>query len=431
MKVLILGAAVSGKAAMRLASRLGDEVFLYDADPETLVGVDAGATASGPFEATLLDGVDVVVASPGISEHSHAIQTVLRAEVALWSEIELASHHLDTPLAAITGTNGKTTTTVAAAEMLVASGIAARAVGNVGDPLSDEVGSHHDALVVEASSFQLRFIDTFHPVAAAVLNVAPDHLDWHDSMDAYVAAKARITENQVSDDIIVFDPDDAGSLAAVAASNATRIPVSGSRRPDGGNGPAGNHLHIAEHVMVRPDLDDAFLFDLTVAGTLALRMGASPEGVEAVIAGFTSGIHRRQVIGIWHDVVWINDSKATNPHAAAAAVRAYESVVLIAGGRNKGLDLAPVVEPQSLRHVVAIGEAAAELADLVPQARFTPAATMTDAVAIAATIAVAGDTVLLAPACASFDMFVDYAERGDVFAAEARRLHDSNIRGGI
>jgi UDP-N-acetylmuramoylalanine--D-glutamate ligase len=430
VKVLVLGASISGAAAIRLAERQGYEVAVYDADPTKVVDYAARGleTGSGELDAATVVGADVVVTSPGIPEHGRAIQTVLKTGVPLWSELEFAARHTSSPIAAITGTNGKTTTTVAAAEMLTASGVPAVAVGNVGQAMSD--APEDTTLVVEASSFQLRFIDTFRPDAAAVLNIAPDHLDWHQTMDAYVAAKARITENQGADDIVVVDPDDPVAMSAVVSSNARVVAASGVRHPSGGNGPSGDVVHIGGNTLPRPRLDASYLFDLVVAGTLALHLGGNADGVATTMESFATGRHRREVIGVWGDVVWVNDSKATNPHAAATAVSAYPSVVLIAGGRNKGLDLSPIVVPPSLRHVIGIGEAADELRELVSAERFTPASSMAAAVAIAAELAGPGDTVLLAPACASFDMFDNYLARGDAFAEEARRAHE-HITGGV
>ncbi len=422
---------MSGDAAVRLALSLGHGVRVYDLDPTR---VEDHRTAgrevvSGEPEPSLFAGIDVIVTSPGIPEHSDVIQLGLASGVDLWSEIEFAARHTRAPYAAVTGTNGKTTTTVAAAEMLHASGVAAHAVGNVGAAMSDAATSG-DPLVVETSSFQLRFIDTFRPSAAAILNIAPDHLDWHRTMEAYVAAKARITEHQGSEDVLVIDPDDEVTGAAVRHTAARIVLASGSRRPEGGNGPAGASLFVGGHEFARPEIDPSFLYDLVVAATLALHLGATPEGVDTVLSGFVAGRHRREVIGVWDGVAWVDDSKATNPHAAAAAVAAFPSVVLIAGGRNKGLDLAPVASPRSLRHVVAIGEATAELAAVIDPERFSIAGSMAEAVEIAAGLAVEGDTVLLAPACASFDMFEDYGARGDAFAAEARHVHE-RARGGV
>ena len=425
-----MGASVSGDAAVRLATEVGHDVRVYDLDPARVAAHrEAGReVASGDPAPSLFDGVDVVVTSPGIPERSDAVQLAVRSGCDVWSEIEFAARHTAGSYAAITGTNGKSTTTVAAADMLRASGVAARAVGNVGVAMSDAARSG-DTLVVETSSFQLRFIDTFRPAAASILNIAPDHLDWHGTMDAYVSAKARITENQGAGDLLVVDPDDPITSTAVAGTRARVVHASGHRRPPGGNGPDGAGLFIDGHELPRPDLDPSYLYDLIVAGTVALHMGGTPEGITTVVDAFQPGSHRRQIVGVWEGISWVDDSKATNPHAAAAAAAAYPSVVLIAGGRNKGLDLSPVTAAASLRHVIGIGEARKELAALLAPDVFTPADSMAAAVAIAAALAESGDTVLLAPACASFDMFDDYGARGDAFAEEARRVNEQRTGG--
>ena len=281
--------------------------------------------------------------------------------------------------------------------------------------LSDVVDDPPAVVVIEASSFQLRFIETFHPAAAAILNIAPDHLDWHRDLDEYFAAKQRIFENQGPADILVYDADDEGATSAVAGAPVRCIPVSGARIPPGGYGPAGEHLVLGGGVVPRPDLDRAYTMDLIAAATLASHLGATIGGIETTISTFVPARHRRSVVGEWNGVTWVNDSKATNPHAAMAAVAAFDSVVLIAGGRNKGLDLAPLSTAPSVRRIVGIGEAAAELEAASQPGRFAAARDLRDAVATADRSALPGDTVLLAPGCASFDMFESYAQRGDEF----------------
>jgi len=415
-RTLVLGSAVSGRAAARLAQRLGHEVMVYDRDESAVDGLELGVeTASGQWDRRLLSDRDLVVTSPGIPQSARPIVDSLAAGIPLVSEMEFGYQHLDSPCVAVTGTNGKTTVTATVAGMLKASGYDAIAAGNIGLALSDVAGNGHQLVVVEASSFQLQFVDTFRPDAAAILNIAPDHLDWHGSFDAYAAAKRRIGENQRPEDIIVFDVDDAAAAAAVEGLPARAVPVSGSQRPAGGNGPVGEELHVGDVTVARPALDSAFTMDLTAAATLAQHMGASGDAIEKVIAGFATEVHRRTVVGEWDGVAWVNDSKATNPHAAVAAAGAYESVILIAGGRNKGLDLAPLAQLPSVRVVVALGEATSELAAAAPPEKFRQADSLAHAVALADELAVTGDTVLLAPGCASFDMFRDYAERGRVF----------------
>ncbi len=362
-----------------------------------------------------------MVTSPGFPEHVGPIPDIAAAQIPLVSEMEYAIAEIDTPYAAVTGTNGKTTVTSAAADMLIASGVDAAAAGNIGTALSDVVLDPPAVLVIEASSFQLRFIEDFHPAAAALLNIAPDHLDWHHDLDEYVASKQRIFENQDASDILVFDTDDPGAVAAVAGAPSTKVPVSGQRRPDAGYGPEGDALVLPGGVVARPDLDRAYTMDLVAAATVASHLGATLAGIESAIGRFVPGDHRRAKVGSWNGVDWVNDSKATNPHAAVASVEAYDSVVLLAGGRNKGLDLAPIVAAPSVRHVIGIGEAAAELRQATPAHQFYEARDLADAVATADELARPGDTVLLAPGCASFDMFESYAERGTEFARLVRR----------
>ncbi|MDJ0664911.1 MAG: UDP-N-acetylmuramoyl-L-alanine--D-glutamate ligase [Acidimicrobiia bacterium] len=412
MRTLVLGAAVSGLAAARLARANGDDVAIYDRRPIAEVDFEVH---SGEWDPAMLNEVDRVVTSPGFPEHVGPIPSVLAAGVPLVSEMEYAATQIDVPYAAVTGTNGKTTVTSVTADMLVRSGIDAKAAGNIGMALSDLVAEPPEALVIEASSFQLRFIDSFHPQAATILNIAPDHLDWHRNLDEYVAAKQRIFENQNEDDLLVFDADDPGATGAVQGAPSRLVPASGSSLPPGGSGRGSGSLQIAGHTYPDPGLDPAYTLDMVVAGELAAHLGATPDAIGNTMDSFAPGRHRRTPIGEWDGVSWVNDSKATNPHAAVASVRAYDSVVLIGGGRNKGLDLAPITAQPAVRMIIGIGEAAIELAALTDPDRFRHAADMEAAVAIADAIAQPGDTVLLAPGCASFDMFESYGERGEVF----------------
>jgi UDP-N-acetylmuramoylalanine--D-glutamate ligase len=410
-----LGAAVSGRAAARLARELGNDVTIYDRSAAALEGV-AGNAIAGEWQRRYLAGVDLAITSPGFPEHVGAIPDILADGIPLVSEMEYAASQITVPYAAVTGTNGKTTVTSAAADMLTASGVKAIAAGNIGTALSDIALDPPGVVVVEASSFQLRFIDRFHPRAAAILNIAPDHLDWHSSFAEYVAAKQRIFENHTGSDILVYDCDDESATAAVEAAPSSRVPVSGRRLPDEGFGPAGTRLVLSAGSVPRPELDAAYTMDVVAAASIAAHLGATIEGIGRIIGEFQPGKHRRSLVGRWGGVAWINDSKATNPHAAVASVAAFDSVILIAGGRNKGLDLGPIVTAPTVRRVIGIGEAAPELAAATPPTRFHAATTLDEAVAFADSVAERGDTVLLAPGCASFDMFSSYQERGEEFA---------------
>ena len=417
-RVLVMGAGVSGTAAAQLAREKGMSVSIYS-ETESLKALTAGfGVATGEWDPVLLDGVDLVVTSPGFSERSLPIVEALESGIPVWSEIEFAWQHLDAPVAAITGTNGKTTVTEAAAAMLEASGIDAKATGNIGSPLSEHVDHRHSALVVEVSSFQLRFIDTFHPVVAAITNVALDHLDWHGSEASYRSAKARIFENQTTGDLLVFDVDDPGATSLAGMAESELFPISGSSLPPGGGGVDSGVLVVGEVAVSLDELqsqDPTHLSNLASATAVAIRLGASEEGISQVARSFAPGAHRRTIVARSDGVIWVDDSKATNVHAAVSSIRAHRSVVLIAGGLAKGLDLTPIATEENVRALLGIGEAGPVLVEAAG-ARGHLAGTLESAVEMAGRIAEPGDTVLLAPGCASFDQFDSYEARGDRFA---------------
>lgn len=430
MRILVLGSGVSGRAAAQLARRRGHSVTVYDEadpDPGGLLELGVGLV-SGGWDGILLDGVDVVVASPGFSERSLPLVETLEAGVPIWSEIEFAWRALDgRPVLAVTGTNGKTTVTSLTAEMLEMSGIAAVAAGNIGTAFSTVVEEEWEVAVVEVSSFQLRFIDRFHPRAAAILNIAADHLDWHGSVESYAAAKARIFERQEPSDLLVFDADDAGAAAVVTRAPSALHPVSARRLPPGGSGVTDGLLQLPGLSVPLAELgsiDPAHVVDLAVAAVLALDQGADTGAVAQVIRDFRPGSHRRTPVRTLGGVVYVDDSKATNPHAALAAIDAYESVILIAGGLAKGLDVTPLARMPNVKAVVGLGTAGPDLVAAAGE-RGRLAASMTEAVRMAASLAAPGDTVLLAPGAASFDQFRSYAERGEAFATAVGALEET------
>lgn len=431
MRVLVLGAAVSGRAAARLARSVGHQVVVFDGTPgrgsELLA--DGISVVNGEWDRDLLDGIDTVVASPGFSIRSGPCLDTFEHGVPLMSELEFGARHLDGRVAAITGTNGKTTVTELTAAMLDSAGVHAVAAGNIGLAVSDVAlwDRQPDVIVVEASSFQLATISEFQPEVAVILNIAPDHLDWHGSFEAYAAAKLRIIENQAPDDLLVFGADDPEVALRVSSGRSRRVPVSGSSLPEGGLGPADGHLSWDDIAIPLDGLvrrDAAFVVDVAAALVTADRMGASEEGIVAAALGYQPAPHRRRVVASRAGITYVDDSKATNPHAALASVASFPSVVLIAGGRNKGLDLSDLATAPTLTELVTLGEAAAELekAAVVPVRR---AESMTEAVAIATAAARPGTTVLLAPGCASFDMYESYSARGDDFVQAVQRLMEA------
>ncbi len=420
MKVLVVGAGVSGRAAVRLGLRLGHEMVVYDRDASAVKSVAGSVRAVfGDWDRDLTTGMDLAVVSPGIPPHAVPVRDCLGAGLPVWSELEFAGRHIDLPIVAVTGTNGKTTTTLLITDMLNRSGLKAAAVGNIGVALSDVADEPWDVLVVEASSFQLRFIVRFRAGIAVVLNAAEDHLDWHGSVAAYREAKARIVERQHPDDLCIYNKEDEGAraIAARAPGRTRGFTVEGTEGlvREGLFLPGPVALPVSDLLLSDP----AYLVDLAAAALAAEEAGAGREGIEAALRAFEPGEHRRAVVLERGGVTWIDDSKATNPHAAVASIEAYQSVILLAGGRNKGLDLTPMVRHPHLKAVVAFGEAQEELLEAAVVAAHA-AASVPEAVGIASSLAGRGDTVLLAPGCASFDMFDSYAARGRAFEVAVR-----------
>jgi UDP-N-acetylmuramoylalanine--D-glutamate ligase len=433
-RALVVGLAVAGASAARALKARGTEVVASDDEPERSAHREAQRLGiplvERPDRAALrglVAGVDLVVPSPGVPAHHPVFELARAAGVRVWSEFELAARWSSVPLVAITGTNGKTTVTNLATEMLRASGVRATAAGNNELPLVDAIDSDVDVIVVEASSFRLKFTETFRPAVAAWLNLAPDHLDWHPSMADYAAAKARIWAGQRGDDVAVVNADDPEVMAAASTAPARVMTFSLSAAGD---------YHRAGDRLVGPDgetlafvseLPRAFPHDLAnalAASASALNAGGTLIACRSVLASFRGFPHRVTFVRDAGGVRYYDDSKATTPASVLAATSAFESVVLIAGGRNKGLDLSVLRETAPpVRAVVAIGEAQPEItAAFAGRVPVIPAASMDEAVAAAAETARPGDVVLLSPACASFDWYASYGERGDDFARAVRAL---------
>ncbi|HEV8623194.1 MAG TPA: UDP-N-acetylmuramoyl-L-alanine--D-glutamate ligase, partial [Acidimicrobiia bacterium] len=325
----------------------------------------------------------------------------------------------------------KTTVTTVIAEMLTAGGRRALAAGNIGRPLLDAVHDDVDVVVAEVSSFQLRFTETFRPRVAVLLNVAEDHLDWHPSFKDYVAAKARIFANQAGDDLLVFNADDDAVAEVARTAPARSVAFTLGESPGAWRVEDGHLVHpdgtplIAAGDLARNGPHD--IANALAAAAAAADLGVTDDALSAVLASFSGLPHRVTPVGQSGGVTFVDDSKATNPHAALAALAGFDSVVLLAGGRNKGLDLGVLrQEAGRIRAVVAIGEAAGEVeacfAGLRPVRR---AGSMAEAVRLGAELAEPGDTVLLSPACASFDWYSGYAARGDDFARQVEALLES------
>jgi UDP-N-acetylmuramoylalanine--D-glutamate ligase len=436
-RVIVIGLGTSGFAAARALLDLDAKVRVTESGESATLAERARVLQAGGAEVELgghdlerLDA-DLAVLSPGIAPSSSVVQALHRAQIPMWSEIELAFTLASCKFLAVTGTNGKTTTTSLLATMLREGGVESVAAGNIGLPLVEAVATvpATGAIAVEVSSFQLATIERFRPNVAIVLNVAEDHTDWHGSFEHYVAAKTRIVENQTPDDVFIPNFDDSVAMAIGVATPARVVPFTGSVPPPEGTGIRDGWLVWRDARVIPvaqvPLAGATGLEDTAAAATAALEYGVDAAAVATAIRGFRTLPHRLQTVAEIDGVTFIDDSKATNPHATLAAVRGLEDVVLIAGGRSKGIDLTPLrttVPP--VRAVVALGEAAAEIVELfqglVPVTR---ASSMTEAVDAALRNSVSGGSVLLSPGCASLDMYESYAARGEDFARAVRELH--------
>jgi UDP-N-acetylmuramoylalanine--D-glutamate ligase len=419
LKALVVGYGVTGQAVERHLTANGWDVVVVDdrARGERVVT----APEPGTLRALVADA-DLVVPSPGVPLAHPVYALAARADVPVLSEIELAYREMEgLPLVAVTGTNGKTTVTTLIAAMLHRGGISAVAAGNIGLPLIDAVG-RAEVMVAEVSSFQLRSTETFHPNVAVWLNLSEDHLDWHPDVADYAAAKAKVWANQGPGDIAVVNADDPVVMAAAAHAPGRVVTFGLGDDADADWRVADGWLTAPDGrpVVAVADLPRALPHDL--ANDLAALAAVSHFGVadadcRAVLTEFQGLPHRVQLVSDAGGVRWYDDSKATTPASVVAALRGFSSVVLIAGGRNKGLDMGVLRDAAGpVRAVVAIGDAAPEVAKAFDGvAPVTVARSMDEAVDAAAGAAQPGDAVLLSPGCASFDWYGSYAERGDDF----------------
>ncbi|NLS10258.1 UDP-N-acetylmuramoyl-L-alanine--D-glutamate ligase [Nesterenkonia sp. MY13] len=473
LKVLVTGLGVTGFSAADTLAELGAEVVVVDGvetekkrmDAATLqiVGV-ADIRFGKEHTENLPEGLDLIVTSPGWRPDSPLISAATAAGIPVWSDIQLARRLGPRPGArspewlVLTGTNGKTTTVTLLEQMLIAAGRRAVACGNIGMPILDAIRDPEgfDALAVELSSFQLHYTEPLQPLAAAVLNLAEDHVDWHGSQEEYAAAKAKIYEGTRI--ACVYNVEDPTTEKMVAEADVTEgcraigfttgVPdVSMLGVVDTEEGDAllidraylDNRRNQALELAARSDfgpLAPAHLVaNALAAAALARAAEVPPEAVKQAVVDYQAAEHRIQPVAKADDVLWINDTKATNPHAAAASLAAFTDVVWIAGGLPKGVDYTDLVQQAGhrLRHVILIGTDSFQLRSSLerhaPQVPITEVSTgddgqraMREAVAAAEDVAQPGQTVLLAPAAASMDQFASYQERGEAFIEAVAEL---------
>jgi UDP-N-acetylmuramoylalanine--D-glutamate ligase len=445
-RVLVAGAGVAGAACVEVLLGLGAQVTLLDRTPsEVSARLERAGAAVGYGEEPapdVLEKIDDVIVSPGFAPHTPVVRAAVAAGKPVYSEPELAWRLRGPdapPWLGITGTNGKTTTTTMLAAILTAAGLRTAALGNIGEPLVHAAlaPNRFDALAVELSSFQLHWSQSMAPSVGALLNLADDHLEWHGTFDAYATAKLAIWRGPIAvgnlDDPLVADhlgrahgrpvgvtlkaprPGQLGVIDGVLIDNAFGhlVPLG----PIEAIHPAGRHnVSNALH-----------------AAALARSHGVDPEAVRTGLAGYTPEPHRNAPVATVGGITYVDDSKATNPHAALASLTAYPRIIWVAGGQLKGVDVDDLVAAVAdrLAGAVLLGidradvtQALARHAPSIPVVDVgrTDDGAMAEVVTAAAGLARPGDTVLLAPAAASKDMFVSYAHRGDAFAAAVRAL---------
>ena len=405
--VLVLGLARSGLAAVTALEARGVDVIAYDAKTELDLEGMGGAVRLGAWDDTLLDGVELVVKSPGIPQGAPPVAAARARGIPVISEIELGARLLDNPIIGITGTNGKTTTTALLGAMFDAAGIPAEVAGNIGRPLTSLVGTSPDAWVVcELSSFQLEDTETLHCRIAVLLNLEPDHLDRHGTFGNYRDAKLRIFETQAVDDLAIV-PRGFGS-------------VPGEARPVEFGGD--------DALPAEPLIPGAHNRENAAAATAAARAAGVPEtAIAEALRTFPGVEHRIEELATIAGVRYVNDSKATNVAAALRALASFPGSrkLVILGGRGKAepyAALARAFEPDDRAYL--IGEATEAIAASLEAAGipFERSGDLASAVATAAAEAREGDVVLLSPACASYDQFTSYEERGQEFGKLVQKL---------
>lgn len=445
-KVLVVGAARSGIACARFLAKRGAVVALNDRKPLEEWSQEALALRSegvgclgGEPPSWLLDNIEFVVVSPGVPIKGMLIRYAERAGAEIIGEVELAYRYLKGRIVAVTGSNGKTTTTTLIGEILKDAALRVQVGGNIGTPLISLVESSTDEgwTVVELSSFQLETIRVFHPSVAVVLNVTPNHMDRYESFKDYAGAKHRIFMNQAPGDVAILNADDEIVSSWASGLRAHVVTFSVQRELDEGLFLRGREivartLEGERVLMTRDEMKLRGLHNVEnvlAAFSVGLACGASPESMRGTVSQFRPVEHRLEFVTEIEGVKFYNDSKATSVDAAVKALEAFKEdtgrIVLILGGLGKKAPYAPLgkLVREKVRELILIGDDAQTIAaELGEFASHQPAADMHEAVRLSFEIAQPGDTVLLAPACASFDMFESFEHRGRVFKEEVQGL---------
>lgn len=440
--IVIVGMARSGLAAAHFLHSRGARVTVNDAKPaESLTGVESLRergieVVAGGHPRQLFESADCLVVSPGVPLASESFGWARAAGVEIIGEVELAARFLKGRMVGITGTNGKTTTTTLIGELLEKAGLPVLVGGNIGEPLISLVDqSRADGwIVAELSSFQLEAVDQLHVNVAILLNITPDHLDRYDSIDHYAAAKANILRGQTAQDVAILNADDQ-RIAAMSHLTPARVVYFSTSRPLEEGLFLRGEMIVERRAGVERELlpvgeiplRGAHNLENVLAGLAAgLACGAPAESMRRTVAGFKAVEHRLEFAGQVDGVSFYNDSKATNVDAAIKSLEAFPGgITVILGGKDKGSDFTPLRQlvAARCRQVILIGAAAEKIAGALAGTRpLHRVESMAEAVRRGFELSQSGDTVLLAPACASFDMFDNYEHRGRVFKDEVGRL---------
>ena len=429
---LVFGLGVAGMAVANALHQRGENVILGD-DQATKQHNEFALSLNCEFvdttnETAVLDvmkRIGRLAPAPGISESHPVVSAARQMGLPISSEIELAYNFEEKrvggprPMLGITGTDGKTTTTLMTAAMLQAAGHKSMAVGNTETPLIAALDTDTQVFAIECSSFRLANCENFRTRASVWLNLAPDHLDWHTSMESYAEAKAQLWAHTRAGDVAVAPIDDELILRIAQQSTARTVTfgaMKGDYHAQDGclNTPHGSIMKISDMKRAMPhDITNAL-----AAAAISIESGlVEPSHVARALSEFDNAPHRIEFVEMIEGVKWYNDSKATSPHASAVAIKSFQNIVLIAGGRNKGLDLSELAgQPGHVKAVVAIGDDAQEIEKAFDGVcRVVRGESMKEAVRLARTLAVSGDVVLLSPACTSYDWYNNYMERGEDF----------------
>jgi UDP-N-acetylmuramoylalanine--D-glutamate ligase len=454
--ILVVGLGRSGVAAAQCLKERGASVTVADTAPEQELGGNAQIMREmgirielGPHRIETFERADLIVVSPGVPHDIPPLRRAKEKGISLFGEMEIAFRFIREPVVAVTGTNGKTTTTELLGAMLAKSGLKVFVGGNIGNPLIGYVGRTEkaDIIVVEVSSFQLDTIETFRPGIGILLNITPDHLDRYQDFNAYAMAKARIFENQKENDRAVLNGDDPFIIRLCRNVRSKKMiycygdDCKGKIKADARITDKHIRIDLNQDCRGSLDLTDTNLLgrhnleNVAAASLATLAAGGSFEGIQSAIDDFRGLSHRLEFVETIGGVQFFNDSKATNVDAVAKALEVFSRpVILIMGGRNKESDFHLLQKPiqDHVRRIVVMGEAKEDIkTSLAGVAPMAIATTMEDAVLQAYGFAAPGDVVLLSPACASFDMFSNYADRGESFCRMVEHLNENKEKGKL